>query len=463
MPGRNDPCPCGSGKKYKKCCLPKEHQGRARRLERMRSTSRALEWLWERYGEEVSEAIRTDYLGHLEPWEQEALWEGPGPIRDMLEANTGEWILAEAELLVGRRKVRAVDLVLGPGGPLLGPAAREWLETIAREPVWLFEVVEAEPGKGLRIRDMLGPEGSTLWVRERKGSEALRPWSVIGVRLVEDDGQYVFSGAIYAFDPQEGYACLGSIRHELGEWPPRDRESGRVIRQAVVERWTHKLLDAVDPQPVQLTDLQTGQPLVFVTDHFRVRDWDALEARLGGRPDVDGDRVEGWTWLEGGPEEHFRRIRAALNPKGGDRLDVFTRTLARADEARAWLEEVAGDVVVHRLRETSDPLSAARQGQATPAARRVEPPPEVLELVLRRYYEDWADVPIPALGGKSPREAVKTPEGREAVEALIKSYEHTESQRAAREGGKPVDFGFLWDKVGLARPGTPGSQREDGP
>ena len=22
--GRNDPCPCGSGKKYKKCCLNKE-------------------------------------------------------------------------------------------------------------------------------------------------------------------------------------------------------------------------------------------------------------------------------------------------------------------------------------------------------------------------------------------------------------------------------------------------------
>jgi len=24
--GRNDPCPCGSGKKYKKCCLLKEGQ-----------------------------------------------------------------------------------------------------------------------------------------------------------------------------------------------------------------------------------------------------------------------------------------------------------------------------------------------------------------------------------------------------------------------------------------------------
>jgi preprotein translocase subunit SecA len=27
--GRNDPCPCGSGKKYKKCCLLKESQARA--------------------------------------------------------------------------------------------------------------------------------------------------------------------------------------------------------------------------------------------------------------------------------------------------------------------------------------------------------------------------------------------------------------------------------------------------
>ena len=24
--GRNDPCPCGSGKKYQRCCLPKDHK-----------------------------------------------------------------------------------------------------------------------------------------------------------------------------------------------------------------------------------------------------------------------------------------------------------------------------------------------------------------------------------------------------------------------------------------------------
>jgi len=29
-PGRNDPCPCGSGKKYKKCCLPLHEESRAK-------------------------------------------------------------------------------------------------------------------------------------------------------------------------------------------------------------------------------------------------------------------------------------------------------------------------------------------------------------------------------------------------------------------------------------------------
>jgi len=28
-PGRNDPCPCGSGKKYKKCCLAKDEAAAA--------------------------------------------------------------------------------------------------------------------------------------------------------------------------------------------------------------------------------------------------------------------------------------------------------------------------------------------------------------------------------------------------------------------------------------------------
>jgi tetratricopeptide (TPR) repeat protein len=33
-PGRNDPCPCGSGKKYKKCCLPQQEAARTSAVHR---------------------------------------------------------------------------------------------------------------------------------------------------------------------------------------------------------------------------------------------------------------------------------------------------------------------------------------------------------------------------------------------------------------------------------------------
>lgn len=31
--GRNDPCSCGSGKKYKQCCLPKKAPGGRRKIQ----------------------------------------------------------------------------------------------------------------------------------------------------------------------------------------------------------------------------------------------------------------------------------------------------------------------------------------------------------------------------------------------------------------------------------------------
>ena len=34
--GRNEPCPCGSGKKYKKCCLGKERQSAAQLLDMLK-------------------------------------------------------------------------------------------------------------------------------------------------------------------------------------------------------------------------------------------------------------------------------------------------------------------------------------------------------------------------------------------------------------------------------------------
>lgn len=58
--GRNDPCPCGSGNKYKKCCLAKNAAAQAerRRLhhERQAQTQRELAELAARYRDAVDHA-----------------------------------------------------------------------------------------------------------------------------------------------------------------------------------------------------------------------------------------------------------------------------------------------------------------------------------------------------------------------------------------------------------------------
>ncbi len=65
-------------------------------------------------------------------------------------------------------------------------------------------------------------------------------------------------------------------------------------------------------------------------------------------------------------------------------------------------------------------------------------PPEALadaiEQVLLRSYAHWADEPIPALGGKTPREAIGTPAGMERV-----------------KGRRPISYQFLWDALGIVR------------
>jgi len=54
--------------------------------------------------------------------------------------------------------------------------------------------------------------------------------------------------------------------------------------------------------------------------------------------------------------------------------------------------------------------------------------PEVraqLRQMVLSHWRSWIDEEIPALGGKSPREAAKTPGGRESVEALLLDAERS--------------------------------------
>jgi hypothetical protein len=253
------------------------------------------------------------------------------------------------------------------------------------------------------------------------------------------------SGAIYPCSALElrVHAALDELE-EAGEDDPR------VAGKAIANLW----LQWLTAPPPELVDA-LGDPLTLVTDHYQVLDRRALGRALAACPDVQGDPAQGWARLEE-PYGELSRTLLAINPGAApDRLELFARTLPLADEGREWFAQVAGAAVRFVTREIVDPLAAIgrRAARESDLLAESEIPIEVRRELHHRVYRAWADEPIPALDDLTPRQAVRTEAGRRKVERLLRKYEVDELSQARRSGAEPMGFDFLWEAVGLERPG----------
>ena len=449
--GRNDPCSCGSGKKFKKCCALKVDEISSRQRDEETAVSLALEWLAKVYPKQISEVLDTEFFGGLEENDRDRLSKLSPNFQEMVHINSCEWLICDACIEVKGKRTSVRELLLGPGGPLLPIASRDWLQRLGARRLSLYEVSQVQPGEGMELADLLQPEQPPVWITERSASRTLVRLDIFGTRLVRRDDGFVMSGAAYPFAREAALACRDEILREM-EGVAWDSDLAReVVSCHITDQWLEGLI-AERPFPT-LVDSCTGEPIMLTTDHYRVNDWQALEAVFAVQPDVEGDRKEGWvrfTPLAG----EMRRSRATLNPKGNTALEVFCRTVKLADEARQWLEKIAGNILTYRIREMVDPRSEKARDSA-PASPKAEIPPEIATQLIHNYltdfYANWTEEIIPALGNKTPRQAIKTEKGRREVIDLLKSYEHGEARRVRDQGGEPFDFGFLWERLGLQR------------
>lgn len=451
--GRNDPCPCGSGQKYKKCCLAKDDLVEARRRDEERAVQTALAWLAATYPEETAQAFHEGFLGEMTEEEQECLDELSPGLQGMVSINSSEWMLADGDLIIDGTPKRVIDLVLGPGGPLLPARGREWLKALGEFPMSMYEVREAKPGEGLQVVDLLDPAAEPVWVRERSASKSLKRWDVFGARLARQDDAWVFSGALYPFDREEGIDCRDDILDTLESEKPCADDARILAGTIIIDTWLAGLV-AMDDEPLpELVDASTGEKILLTTDRYGVTDWKEFERILEMQDDVDGDRDEGWTrFVE--LEDGRCRSRASLVLKESDSLEVFCRTPKLADETREWLEDIAGGIIRYKIREVVDPRSEKARNAATSPPESEIPQDvqrQIIHQHLAKHYETWPDIPLPALEGKSPLEAVKDKRLRPAVIELLKSIDQLEARRIEQTGGEPFDVSFLWERLGVER------------
>ncbi len=361
--GRNDPCPCGSGKKYKQCHLGKPLAGLEERGFWLSRKAYAFVDQWEPLRlASVAAVLEDNGMSHDasggDPLPFELLLFHEGYLEQFIEQRGG--LLPADEL----------------------ETARRWL---ASPGLRLMEVLDAEPGRSIEVRDVA--TGEVLTIAEKTASRTAH------------------RGMFFVSRP----APVGQeVQLYAGFWPVSLHMRNDVLAA----------LDDPDISIEELADLLTlslRPPQVVSSEH------EPLTVCIGAidpRGDVEllDDVFEpaddGWLDLDGD------LIRAWIRIKG-DHLELEAMTTTRFAQALALITSALPDAVV--LGQSQEPLDLS-----TPVAAAPEPPDaeeqEVLEHVMREMERRWVDEPIPALEGVTPRQAAADPTRRDDLIRLLDSF-----------------------------------------
>jgi hypothetical protein len=444
--GRNDPCPCGSGKKYKKChlaeastpsALPPSPSSASPPSKAHRVDERIVHEL-HRYGAErcleLLHAAASMFgdpeksLQLLMPWSVYAF------------AVDGRTV---ADRFLEARAVR------------LSNEERSWLE--AQRSVWLsiWEVAGVDPGRSLTLRDLL--TGEERCVAEVSGSRTAALRDTLLARVIDHRGESLLCGAHpRLLGPEYADRVVQRCRKKLRlkKNVPPNRMLGSELQAWLIGTWEEEVaeLDAERAVPPRLHNTD-GDPFLLTKDRFTIDRARGEEIRraLSSIPGLDELEDGSYQLLRDGNALHKdwdNTVIGRIELKEGQ-LMVETNSVRRANALRAQVEAALGALATHRLREHDDPLSSRQRGKPNAPAHEPQTPPEMLTLLVAmksKHYETWADTELPALSGQTPKHAARTKQGRARVDVLLREMENHEARLPLAER---FDFSDLRRSLGL--------------
>lgn len=382
--GRNKPCACGSGKKYKLC------HGRTDR----HPLSTRSPWLWSKV---VGFAQRGARRRNMLEWASLFSGEAPDSRRTVLTA-LGDGFVHDTAIFDGGMLDEFLDVV----GSLL-PEDEHGLATgWATTPRRLVEVTRVLPMRGVQGRDLLTEE--ELEVRDRQITTQVQAKDLLYGRPL-DDG----SGVLRFFsDPLMVPRML------------RGRLLDLLRSDAPVVDIVGLLRSGGAPSELRNTE---GHQLVDCTARYDVADPERLWSVLAAQHEADGQQIMVGMPAAGGG----MTIRGTFT-RDGDRFAVRTNSLERLRDLQAIFLVADPDarLVDESTRPIELPTDLPRQPSSPSQSPPTDLPPDLVEQVIRGQEEQWLSNPVPALAGRTPREAAADPELRGDLEALLDDFEWTD-------------------------------------
>lgn len=204
-----------------------------------------------------------------------------------------------------------------------------------------------------------------------------------------------------------------------------------------------------------------GDAVVFTSARYQHNAPEEIHRVLKQTDDFDADDAWGpdgslgLTWFEtrSGVRSLFapigRRILAnlTLTPTS---LEVKANSQQRLNDCCKRLEQLLG-ARIHLVQTGAKSVREALS-EPKPRPKPEEPlrlPPEFIAEIEEKMLRQWIDDSIPALGGLTPRQAVKTPEGRKRVLELIDESERMQQRIKKVPGMFSPDYRKVKKMLGL--------------
>ena len=458
--GRNDPCPCGSGKKYKKCCLSKptspslDFLGHKLRQTEGKLVDALLKHAEQFYGKEAV----------FEAWDEFSLWQDV-PMDPVSEPELESiflpwflfnWVPDNAEQPEDRHlpEMPIAEHYRHHAGDLLDPFDRRFIEEACRQHFSFFIVLDLVPGKSLTLRDLFCRREVQVW--EKQGSTGVRKGDIIYARILSLEGVAIMFGcapfAIPASFQTELIDARDHIEAHFGAFDQHLLVSYDCELKQLYYDIREKLIHPQIPE-ISNTDGDLLQPTtLYYKLHCPPQEaFDAM--RSLALPDEDEDLLDEagydeqgqllkvrFSWLKKGNKQHstwnntlmghiiIDGEQLTIEVNSQERAEAIRRKVIRRLGKKADFQRAVIESVKKMLEDQKD-----SPGAADGPAQELMASPEVqakIKEMADEHWRQWLDMQLPALKNQTPRQAARTEKGRERLEALLMDFQqrHDSSQ-----------------------------------
>ncbi len=332
------------------------------------------------------------------------------------------------------------------------------------------------PGDGFLLRDIL--TGKECYATEHSASVHAETGQIVFGKLVKVDHVAILEASVAFFiPPGEKFAIL-ELRKKL-------LESENPPPPALLEKYEHKMLaiyqvvyDRLFNPPTPSLRNTDGDAMVF---QKLVYDTQSPQAAFNALKQLCIDSTEDellqnaefnaaselhrieFPWLKksnaknkswdntilGHIRINGRQLTVEVN--SGKRAQQFQRLIKKLlPEARYKTSVIESPQA--KLEHIQDQGESAQARQRREEQEKLNNHPEVRKKItefMREHYRQWPHEKLPALNGKTPLQAIKTEDGREMVEALLRDFELSNA-----DSNLPVDssiFDELRERLGLKK------------